>query len=218
MKRRDFLTRTATTAIAVAALPACAKAQGRAEQWEIGPVIRGENYSVGMPAHPVDTAEGFHFDFPFPTARDGHVHYVTRPGAPMDDARGIRLRYRIDAAPGTRFVAQEFEHLPATLALYFQVRGDDWSGRGSRRFARWYSPIRRLARLEPGEFDLTIMFDDNWKAVTGPGALREPRRFRESLAQVETVGFVFGSRRGLGHGVFATGPARFTVLEYEVLR
>ena len=48
-----------------------------AQAWEIGPVIRGRNYSVGMPLSPTPARVGWYFDFPNPTANAGHAHYLT---------------------------------------------------------------------------------------------------------------------------------------------
>ena len=44
-----------------------------AANWEIGPIINGKNYSVGMPASPTQTSEGWAFDFPL---SPGSVHYL----------------------------------------------------------------------------------------------------------------------------------------------
>jgi hypothetical protein len=65
--------------------------------WTIGPVIRGRNYSQGMPLHPTMGRSGPYFDFPYPSADAGHVHYITQNIGPIPNARAISLRYRIDA-------------------------------------------------------------------------------------------------------------------------
>lgn len=219
MNRRHFLSSAGGAAIAAAALPHAAVAQRRSEfatDWQIGPVIRGRNYSVGMPPHPTAQGRGWYFDFPGPRASDGHVHYVTRQTGPLDRARGIRVRYRIDARRGARFVPQQHPDLPGTLSLYIQQRGDDWRGRGRTEFARWYSPNSRVVELAPGEHELTIRFDENWLSVMGSDRQRNPREFAAMLANAGVVGLTFGSPRARGHGVFATAPARFTLLEFSV--
>ena len=223
MNRREFLSSSASVAIATGAFvsgaaPALAQDRyGPARDWDIGPFIRGRNYSVGMPAHPTASGRGWFFDFPGPRRRDGHVHYVTRQTGPLDMARGIRMRYRIDARRGARFVPQEHPDQPATLSLYFQQAGDDWSGRGDGRFARWYSPRRRQFPLTPGEHEITVMFDENWLSVMGSDRASLPREFARALANAGRVGITFGSRRARGHGVFATAPARFTLLDFRVI-
>ena len=217
MDRRAFLASTATLA-GLAALPVTLRAAGQSPQgWEIGPVIRGRSYSPGMPLHPRAARQGWYFDFPGPSRRDGHVHYVTRPTGPLDQARGIRLRYRIDTAHGTRFVPQEFPDRTAILSLFVQRAGDDWRAREQTEFHRWYSPNDRVIPLARGVHELTILFDENWISVMGSDRERSAREFAETLAHASRVGFTLGSAGGRGHGVFATGPARFTVLQFMVI-
>lgn len=185
-----------------------------ADLWEIGPIIRGRNYSRNMPLHPDARAGGASFDIPGPTAADGHVHYVTIPTRPLAGARRITLTYRIDAAPGTRFVPQEHPDQAATLSLYFQRAGDGWTAR--QQDWRWYAPDARVMPLSRGTHTVSIGLDENWIAMMGPAAHANPDGFREALEETARVGFVFGSASGRGHGVFATAPARFTVLDFRI--
>lgn len=185
-----------------------------ASAWEIGPIIRGKNYSRGMPLRPEETRSGPSFAIPGPTAADGHVHYVTIPTRPLAGARRITLTYRIDAAPGARFVPQESPHLPATLSLYFQRAGDGWTTR--QPDWRWYAPTDRTMPLRRGTHTVSIALDENWIAMTGPAAHANPRGFRAALENTARVGFTFGSEEGRGHGVYATAPARFTILNFQV--
>ena len=185
--------------------------------WEIGPVIRGRNYSVGMPPHPTATRNGWAFDFPGPRRSDGHVHYVTRATGPLDGARGIRVRYRVDARRGTRFIPQETPNLAPKVSLFIQARGDDWNARRGSEFDRWYSPHGREYTLEPGVHEITIMFDENWIAVMGSDRNRAPREFLRTLQNASRVGLTFGSSSRRGHGIFATGPARFELLEFSLI-
>ena len=185
-----------------------------ASLWEIGPIIRGKNYSRGMPLRPDQTRSGASFAIPGPTAAEGHVHYVTVPTRPLEGARRITLRFRIDAAPGTRFVPQQSPQLPATLSLYFQRAGDGWTTR--QPDWRWYAPTNRTVPLGPGIHTITIGLDEDWVAMTGPGAHANPRGFQAALADTARIGFVCGSEGGRGHGVFATAPARFTILDFRI--
>ncbi|MFB0614142.1 hypothetical protein [Aurantiacibacter poecillastricola] len=215
MDRRRFL--ASGTALAALGYAAPSLAASYAREWEIGPVIRGRNYSVNMPPHPDTAAEGWFFDFPGPRRQDGHVHYVTRRTGPLDRARGLRLRYRIDARPGTRFVPQERPDAPPLLSLYIQRAGDDWRARGDTRFHRWYSPDSRVIELTPGTHELVIWFDENWISVMGSDRDRSPREFAATLANAARIGMTFGTHGGRGHGIFATQPARFTLLDFSVL-
>lgn len=218
MKRRNFLL-SGPAFGAMFAVPSAlgARERGWVREWEIGPLIRGRNYSINMPPHPLQSEEGWYFDFPGPRRSDGHVHYVTRATAPLDRARGIRLRYRIDARPGTRFVSQEYPDREPLLSLYIQREGDDWRAAGPTRFHRWYSPDSRVVPLQPGEHEVTILFDENWISVMGSDHERSPREFAAALADAARIGFTLGTQGGRGHGVYATAPARFTVLDFSVI-
>lgn len=185
-----------------------------AEAWEIGPFIRGKNYSVGMPVTPQQGFDGARFSIPGPTARNGHVHYVTMATGSLAGAKRLVLSYRIDAAQGTRFVPQEHPDQAATLSLYFQRAGDRWTMRYPDW--RWYSPADRVVNLAPGTHTISIDLDEDWVAMTGPGAHSNQDGFRRALAEAARIGFVFGSASGRGHGVYATKPARFTILDFRV--
>ena len=186
-----------------------------ARLWEIGPFIRGQNKSVGMPVTMAQSHDGAYFDFPYPSARAGHVHYVTVPVRSLEGAKRITLRYRIDADRRTRFVPQDSPKQTATLSLYFQQRGDRWTAKYPTH--RWYSPGNRVVSLEPGVHELSISLDENWIGVTGGNtAHNNPRAFARAIANAHRVGFVFGSNGGRGHGVYSTAPARFTMLDFEI--
>src|SRR5436190_5950348 len=150
---------TSLTAVAAAAMPPSGA-------WEIGPWVRGRNYSVGMPASPAPTREGG-LAFDFPVAGRGQVDALTIAVGSLADARQITLRYRVDAAAGTRFIADESPNEPATVSLYFQQRGDNWSANGRYASYRWYSPIRTVVPLAPGEHSVTVQLDEAWTNVWG---------------------------------------------------
>ena len=69
----------AALAGSLTAVPLIAGDGPAAAQWDIGPVIKGRNYSVNMPRTLYDTREGPAFEFPHSSKADGHVHYVTVP-------------------------------------------------------------------------------------------------------------------------------------------
>jgi hypothetical protein len=186
-----------------------------AEEWSVGPVIRGRNYSVGMPSGLQAGPDGPSFDFPYPSRRAGHVHAVTVPVRSLAGAKRITLRYRIDAAPGVRFYGQE-NGGPGWLSLFFQRRGDNWSAKGPYETYRWYSPTERIETLRPGVHTVSIALDEEWNAVIAWKRSAKPQAFEAALANAGSVGMVFGSSSGLGHGVYATGPARFTILDFRI--
>lgn len=193
-----------------------AQNQSADNSWQIGPVIKGKNYSVGMPPVMSESARNAYFDFPYPTASAGHVHYVTVRRGSLAGKREIVMRYRIDAAPGTRFVPQEYLDKTAFLSLYFQRDGDRWNAKGRYEHYRWYAPAASMRTVTPGVHEVRVPLSAEWISVLGRTQSDNPAAFRQALADSGRLGFVFGSDAGRGHGVFATGPARFTLLDFDV--
>lgn len=188
-----------------------------ASDWLIGPNIRGKNYSVGMPLQPEPTRDGWAFDFPYPNRSAGHVHYVTfRPGD-LTAAERIVVRYRVNARRDAQFIPQEHPHLPGTVSVVFQRMGDNWSAKGRHNFYRWYAPNHTVQQIAPGLHEMVVELDDpDWKPVMGGNATTSRSAFEAALADPSSMGLVFGSRAARGHGVFATAPARFELLSFEV--
>ena len=189
-----------------------------AHVWEIGPVVRSRNSSVGMPAQPLPSGRGWYFDFPYPHSGAGHVHYVTfDPGSIAGRSR-IVVRYRVDAPRGVRFVPQETPAARATVSLYLQRRGDNWSGRRHYEFFRWYAPPATVRELAPGVHEMTAdLRDRDWISVMGAPASQAPDAFTAANADTGRIGLVFGSSGARGHGVYATGPARFTLISFRII-
>ena len=176
------------------------KATARKSGWHI-------TYSPGMPDRPVPDGDGW--GFTFPTNPASHVHYVQNFDPPnLEPGKSIRARFRVT---GSGFVAQEHPSEPATVSLLIQRKGDDWTARGKMAAYRWYSA--QQVKLAEGEHTMTVPLEASyWGGVYGgqPAAL-----FYEALRNADNVGLVFGSPSGRGHGVYATGPASFTLLSYE---
>lgn len=204
---------------AASAMPAPSRgAVQAAEAWEIGPIIRGRNYSVGMPLKPRPIGRGWSFDFPFPNAGAGHVHYVTFNPGPILGATRIVARYRIDANRGVRFAPQETPGQPATVSLFLQRRDDNWSARRQYEYFRWYAPPATVREVAPGQYEISVSLEDpDWVSVLGKSAGSNPAAFRDALADTASVGLVFGSSGARGHGVYATEPARFTLIDFRIL-
>jgi hypothetical protein len=184
------------------------------EEWSIGPVIRGRNYSRGMPDQPSPDRNGaWHIDIPRAPAS---VHYVTFPHGSLVGKRRIVMRYRIDAAPGTRIAPVTAPASPAMITLYFQRAGDNWTARGPFETYRWYATFATQSPITPGEHVMVASLRANWTAIQSSSARSDPVAFRDALADADEVGFVLGGGDGVGHGVYATGPARLTVTEFRV--
>jgi hypothetical protein len=214
MQKRVIAALTALTLLAGAA-PAAAQ---NAANWEIGPIIRGKNYSQGMPLRPLPTRTGWQFDFPVGSAAAGHVHYVTFHPGPISPKSRIVVRYRVDARAGTRFLPRESPDVPATVSLYFQRRGDNWSAKGRYEDFRWYAPAATVREIALGTHEISVPLDDpNWISVLGRTAALKPGAIEAALADIDRIGLVFGSASARGHGVYATAPARFTLLSFRIL-
>lgn len=186
-----------------------------AEEWSIGPTIRGRNYSVGMPSRLQAGQDGPSFEFPYPNSTAGHVHAITVPVRSLAGAKRITLTYRIDAASGVRFYGQE-NGGPGWLSLFFQQRGDKWTAKGQYGTYRWYSPDERIVTLRPGVHTISIRLNEEWNAVVSWKRSTNPAGFKAAVENAASVGFVFGSSSGLGHGVYATGPTKFTILDFRI--
>lgn len=209
----------ATLPVAALTVPDASAARAtaaRTSDWQIGPILRGESYSPGMPPYAARADGEAFFDIPSPAPREGHVHYVTVPTEALTGARRIVLRYRIEGEPGLRILPQEHPDREATLSLYFQRRGDNWTAKGRYAHYRWYAPAATMGPLTPGTHEVSVPLDANWKSVNRGTRETEPEAFAAALANASRVGFVLGSRGGRGHGVFATAPARFTILDFRV--
>ena len=128
------------------------------------------------------------------------------------------MRYRVDAPRGTKFIPREQPNLPGTIRLYFQREGDKWTGRGRQRWYRWYAPNATVRELTPGIFTMEANLDfKGWVPVSSGGENIRADAFADALEYADRVGFVFGSRVAAGHGVYATNPARFTLLSFDII-
>ena len=207
-----FFRTAAAIALGLAAASATA-ATLNPSAWTIGPIVRGQNKSRLMPLHPSPgPGRGFQVALPGP---GGSVNYVTLRHGSLAGKSRIVLRYRIDAAPGARVVPRTAPRLPAQITLYFQRRGDNWSGRGPYEAYRWYATFATQVPTA-GSHQMVAPLDGNWTAVRTSSARSNPAAFQAALAEAEEVGFVLGGGDGYGHGVFATGPARLVVTDFRI--
>lgn len=203
---------------AVATLsPLALQAMPPADAWTIGPWAIGKNYSINMPDHPTQQRDGS-VSFRFPIRGKGEIDAMTTPVAPLADAKAIRIRYRVDAERGVRFMPSERPDLTATVSLYFQRAGDKWTAKGRYKSYRWYVPADKVMPIEPGTHTVTVALDERWTNVYGKPNTEKRAEYLAALRNTDNVGIAFGSTAGRSHGVYATGPAEFTLLDFEVLR
>ncbi len=203
-------------------LAACSTTKDRpvsagSTDWLIGPIIEGKNYSVGMPEHPTPNGDGS-YSFTMPATPAVHTHYVTLPHGSLAGKTSIRFRYRIEMEPGTVIQPRTAPGGPSMITLYFQQRGDDWSGSARYETYRWYYTPGTIMPLTAGEFEMVAPLDGNWTAIQMSSRETEPGRYAAAIADATEVGFVLGGGDGYGHGVYSEGgPVRFTIISYEVL-
>ncbi|MCA1653044.1 MAG: hypothetical protein ABR588_09665 [Sphingomicrobium sp.] len=184
--------------------------------WEIGPIIGSQNYSSGTPLHPLSDPAGWVINIPQPDSNAGHVNYVTTRYGSLSGKKRIVLNFRIEADPSVKIVPTDSPDAPSILTIYFQRRGDDWSGSGIYEAFRWWATSRSLSPLTPGEYQITAQLDEPWSAVQTSTTLNNQPSFQSALADADRVGFTFGGGSGYGHGVYATGPTRFVVTNFRV--
>lgn len=185
-----------------------------AAAWTIGPLIRGRNYSVGVPLTPSPLrGGGWYIDLP---RAPGSVHYVTFRHGSLRGMRRIVLRYRVVTAAGATIVPTTIPTSPSIITLYFQRAGDNWSARGPFEAYRWYATFASRSPIAAGSYEIVAPLDGNWTAVQSSSARTNPEAFREAVLNADQVGFVLGGGDGYGHGVSATGPARLIVTDFRV--
>lgn len=181
--------------------------------WEIGPVISGKNLSHNVPLHPVSTAEGLQIVMP---TSDG-VHYFTKPTTPLANRNKLVAKLRINADPGVKFVPSSDPNAPPLISLYFQRLGDDWTAQGEMEAYRWYASFATLTNFGPGDYTIEAPLDANWTAILTSSRANNPQGFQAALDSTGRVGIVFGGGTGLGHGMYATGPASITLLSFDIV-
>jgi hypothetical protein len=181
-----------------------------ANGWEIGPIIKGTNYSIGMPLRPTQNGNEWYFDFPL---SQGSVHYLTYRFGSLSGRSRIVMKYRIEMDPGTLL------HPPCCADMisvgptpYFQRANDDWQTDGYRWWASYASPMP----ITPGEHEITVQLDGPWTSVFTKTAATDPSGFAKAKANAERIGFTFGGGDGLGHGLYADGSARFVLESFRV--
>ena len=187
-----------------------------ASQWEIGPIIDGDNSSKGVPLHPSPHAEGISIDIPYPNKDAGHVHYVTFRHGSLAGKNRIVMEYKFEAAEGVKLVPTNFPSHPALLSLYFQRRGDDWTSVGYRWFSVQHNSFQPTDVLA-GERRLAVAFTEPWQSIKSSWTNQSsPGMFDTARNETDRVGFVLGGGDGLGHGVYASGPAKLIITRFMV--
>jgi len=183
-------------------------------RWTIGPIVFGQNYSRGATLHPLPNGQGqWYFDIPqYP----GSAHYVTTHYGSLASKRRIILRYRVESDPDVRISPVTAPDSPSIVTIYFQRRGDNWSGAGPFEGYRWYATFASQMPISPGFHRIIAPLDGNWTAVETSSARSNPSAFAAAIADSDEVGFVLGGGTGYGHGIYAVGAARIVIEEFRI--
>lgn len=189
-----------------------AKSQARAPagSWEIGPVIRDRNHSLGL-SRPSPFKDGWGFAIS-PTAQP---HYVTFRHGSLRGKTQFRMRFRVEGPRGAIVHGAKCPTgSPSAVTLYFQRAGDDWTRDGGR----WWASFASVQLNGPmAEAEIVAPLNGRWTSVLKMTALNDPGAFAEAKANADRVGFTFANCQGLGHGARATAPVKFVVTSYRVL-
>ena len=165
-------------------------------------------YSPGMPKSPTKSGKWWYFDFP--SATKAHVDYVMwlRPPT-LSLGKTLYAKFTIT---GGGFIPQQFPTFPALVTLLIQRKGDNGSAVGKYANYRMYSSATQ--KLEAGTYELAVSLDANlWGGVYNSS---DPAAFLDTISNVQSIGVVFGSDGGRGHGVYATQPSRFTLIDIGI--
>jgi len=225
MRRRELIALIGCAALwpLARAQPAARKAASdsrdsvASSQWEIGPIINGRQYSVGMPTSPTPDGEGFWFDFP--KAQKGldrwstpGPHYMTKPTSGISGSK-IKLVYEI-TGDGQFFGSTGNQSPLVYLCVFFQRAGDNWSGADAFEAHRWWSA--KMFPLKAGKHDVEVpLAREDWLSVYNRGT---EAQFAEALRKASSIGFTFGNDEGRGHGVSSpTGGSSFRLISFAVV-
>lgn len=151
------------------------------------------NWSRGLPPAPTPQGAGWAIDVP----TGASLHYVQRYGGSLREGQALTLRLRVTG----QFVAPEFGN-PANASILLQRKGDSGRESGYRYCSRVSMP------LTEGEHALTVTVD----AAHFKDVLAETGQLGRVLAELESVGVMFGSDGGRGHGVQAPSGGRVELL------
>jgi hypothetical protein len=179
--------------------------------WKLGPVINGQNYSVGTACDP---ATG---NFTWPVAAKGldrwltpGPHYLTKPCNGIR-GRSIRVAYQV-TGDGKFFGSVGGQSDFVYLCLFFRViPGDNWGGVDG---FRWWSETQ--FPITPGSHTVEVALNHSaWVSVMGKST---PDLFTNAMMTAGEIGVTFGNDEGRGHGVSSeTGEGAFVLESFEVV-
>jgi hypothetical protein len=161
----------------------------------------------------------------------GLYYLVTVP--PILTCKNFAMSGQINASSGVSFKANDPSDTATTMScgLYLEEVGDNLSGAGNFAYYRWWSHSARVT-LQNGVFSGSTSFDNlsDWSSIFGEYATQttvdanigggkptqSPHQgFAAALANPAWIGITCGGFF-FGHGVYATGPATFTMNSFSI--
>lgn len=168
-------------------------------------------HSDDMPTHPSAHSMGaWSFTIPRP---DGHVNYIQTPFNATEVLHNVTITFEIESDTPKYSVVDPTDHLPATVHLFFEQKGDDLRNPNGRWWATW-------SQYNFGSQDnSTITFVipltlDQWSNVIGE---RNATAFYAALANVGWIGITCGGQFFFGHGIAMDGgSAKYVLVDLSV--
>lgn len=190
-------------------------------QWSPGtakPVQMKHGFGISIPT----------YNGPLPCKSDqscASAHYlVTDPIRPLVGAKSITVSGCIwfTGKPVLHWQTEPANHgsEPAAFHIYFQRRGDNWTGKNQTEFFRWWSNPGKVV-IKPGPFTLTVPLRyGKWSSVQGyktTGAALQG--FRAAMANPGKIGMTFGGGWFFGHGLNVRGGhVTIGITKFQVVR
>ena len=182
--------------------------------WYFGPIIKGKNWSKGMPKRPDFTPDPSRIlEFEMPVGIGAEVDYLV--GDPITLTGKDKLLFAFDYQ-GPEPYPVEGPSAPATATICLMRRGDNWSAKGKYEHYRWYQPTP-LLRIKEGKWAVELsLTEGEWTNVFGRKAKDYPEQFDACLKNLGNIAICFGTRRARGHGVRARDAGGlFTLIKLE---
>lgn len=168
-------------------------------------------HSSFTPTHPSADPNGA-WSLPIPNL-PGHVNYIETPFNATEVLHNVTITFKIESDQPKYFVMDTTDHLPATVHLFFQQKGDDLRNPNGRWWATW-------SQYDFGSQDnTTITFvipltQDQWSNVIGK---RDATSFYAALANVGWIGITCGGKSFFGHGIALDGgSAKYVLVNLSV--
>lgn len=185
-------------------------------EWKVGPVINGNNHSVGVDRYPTNLDGGnFFIELPKTNGSLNSISTIVFNNIITKDSI-IDIKFKFFGTG--RVVAADNPNSIGTVSFMFQRKGDNWTGRDQYEYYRWYSPSYTVFHIDQFdiEYETSLNFCEDWTSVFGKHRYNgHNAEFLEALNNIQEFSIVFGGPGGRAHGVYATDFAVFQCLSIK---